>query len=468
MIVDEESGIQIQTVAILNIAGYEIETAASGRACLERLERGPPPDLLLIGTLDPETIAEIRSRFRVAHLFLIAATVGSETPPNPGSMCYGYVQKTVNYDTVLPLMVRAALERRGDVQRLQQEEASFRFFFENIPVAAIVSDPDYSVVQWNRAAEELFGYAREKVIGRDLMTVLASDRNNQTPAELKERLKTALEANRTSRNVNYDRTRDGRDILCQWFDFPYRKDGRDFILSVAMDITREQELLDSLQTAVRQKDFLMQEIYHRLKNNLNMIISLISLKIGELEAKARVSASDEQGDRIAPLQDIQQKIGAFSILYDMLHQRAGSVQSLDLALYLEELLSTVFISMTEEPCRVETRMDSVTVAPQTAVVLGLITNEIATNALKYGFVPGGERTFTTTLRVTEGFCEYTLANSGNPFPDEVDPDRSSSLGMQLINSLVQQLHGTVALVKTPSARYTIRIPLEPAPETVTE
>ncbi len=456
-------------------AGYTVVAATSVERSHRRLQEGTLPDLLLVEARQGPT-AEIRKRYALPMVLLLDAE-DSVDDRTPGPCTYGFVRKSPLDRSLLLATVATVLRRARTERDLRTEEQSYRFFFQNIPVAAIVSDAAYNIQQWNRGAEELFGYTRDQVVGRELTGVLASDKNVEPASQLKQTLLNTLQVNRKSRNQNYDRTRDGRDILCEWHDFPYRKDGLDLILSVARDITGEHALLSQLQSTIELKDFLMQEIYHRLKNNLNMIISLINLKMGELEAaRERTGVYGEPASGAFPaqainvLQDIRQKISAFSILYEMLHQHGGSVRLVDTGTYLRELLDTIFSSASGVPIRLECELLPVEVEPQTAIVLGLITNEIATNAVKHGFSDdhgsgGGTsegRIFSVQIRAVRDEpreYEFRLRNNGRPFPEDVDLDSAATLGLQLIQNLVSQLKGTVALEKEPSTTFTIRVPL---------
>lgn len=430
---------------LLTHNGYLVESVGSPEDFRNRLTRLPQTDLLLA---DAELLEGVQSPVPVVVL-----VPPGDAPLPKGAAYRAYVPTDPLNGAALAATVETVLAGEGD------GDLSFEFFFENVPVAAIISDQDFLIEHWNRGAADLFGYSRTEAVGRNLVELLASEKNEFSWEQLKGTLQKTLQENRKSVNINYDRTREGRDILCEWYDFPYRSGRRNCILSVAQDITKDQELLDSLQRAVEQKDFLMQEIYHRLKNNLNMIVSLIALKIDEVEV--RRGMGPETDAAVEAMQDVRRKISAFSVLYEMLYQHKGDAAHLDLRWYLEEILATVFASMTGEPCRTEYEMDSLVVPPETAVVLGLITNEIATNAIKHGFVAGDPRRFSVTLRKSDeaGMCRLVMENSGAPFPEDVDFDTTASLGLQLIQTLVQQLEGTVNLRRTPSAQYTIRFPL---------
>jgi two-component sensor histidine kinase len=92
----------------------------------------------------------------------------------------------------------------------------------------------------------------------------------------------------------------------------------------------------------------------------------------------------------------------------------------------------------------------------------LLVNEIATNAIKYGFIPGEEARFTVTLKKDEKNRQYilTLSNTGNPFPEEIELEHPETLGLQLVSTLVQQIKGTIDLQKQPHPVFTICFPID--------
>jgi two-component sensor histidine kinase len=130
--------------------------------------------------------------------------------------------------------------------------------------------------------------------------------------------------------------------------------------------------------------------------------------------------------------------------------------------YLQDILDTVFSSFSSQQVRIENRVAPLSVRTRSAVPVGLIINEIATNAIKHGFRADEQACFTVEMGLNEEESAYclTVGNSGNPFPEEIDLDSPQSLGMQLITTLVAQLGGTVELRKRPSPLFTIRFPVD--------
>lgn len=210
-----------------------------------------------------------------------------------------------------------------------------------------------------------------------------------------------------------------------------------------IDITKIVESEERLQQALEKKDLLMRELNHRVKNNLLIVSSLISLKNSELEPAASIS-------------DIAAKVDAIRLLHETL-QYSEDASSVPLEYYLRELLANVF-SGAGRPVAINVSAGGEVVNSQVAVTLGLIVTELATNAVKHGFAPGTAAKFSVEMTI-EGDDHVVIASqTGHPIPAHIKLDNPTTLGLQLVSMLVKQLDGTVELQRAPTPRFTIRFP----------
>ena len=223
------------------------------------------------------------------------------------------------------------------------------------------------------------------------------------------------------------------------------KELRLFIEGFEQIIVRKK-MEKQLRSSLAEKDSLMAELNHRVKNNLAIISSLINLKNSAL------------GNSV-DLSDIKHQIDAVRIVHDKLY-KSSDITHIELRDYLQDLLTTVFSSFSAMAVEIENRIEDVRMPTRQGVPVGLITNEIATNAIKYGFAKDKKARFSVDLSVDEDEGQYilVLSNTGNPFPEDIDLDNPETLGLRLISALVSQLGGTIELKRKPSPRYTIRFP----------
>jgi len=227
---------------------------------------------------------------------------------------------------------------------------------------------------------------------------------------------------------------------------PFLKEERKLIDAVAerlgMIIERKQ-YESRLHQTIAEKDFLMREINHRVKNNLGMVSSLIYLKESMMEGSVDLS-------------DLIHQVEAVRIVHEKLYQSEDIIH-IDFREYIQDLLSTVF-SFHPVPVKINNKIMDIRLDADKAVLLGLIINEIATNAMQHGFSGTEEPVFTVTLEKTSSQNGYalTLANNGKPFPEDVKLDNPDTLGLRLISSFTDQLEGTMKLTRKPHPVFVIR------------
>ena len=203
--------------------------------------------------------------------------------------------------------------------------------------------------------------------------------------------------------------------------------------------------LKQLEKVLEDKDFLIKEIHHRVKNNLAMITSFINLQ------------SDKIDDQTV-VQDLKNQIRAVSTVHEKLY-RDDSVSAIHFPRYVRELAAEIFYSLSRTAISIEIDMDDVYIDPDRAVPLGLILSELATNAVKHGFDPQFEKNYLrVALSEQNSHYQLEIENSGHPFPEDLNIKTVSSLGLILIQNLVQQLRGSLTLDRNPHTCFTITFP----------
>ena len=199
---------------------------------------------------------------------------------------------------------------------------------------------------------------------------------------------------------------------------------------------------------VQEKDYLLRELNHRVKNNLLMVRSLISLK-------------DSSMGNAVDLSDIRNQVDAIEKIHEAL-QASDHITHINLKSYVTDILSSLFRMFTAKQVSVENHVPEIAVRTKVAVLLGLIINETATNAVKHGFTQDDEQRFTVSLEETSERDQYvlTIANTGEPFPGDIDIENPETLGLRLISALVSQLRGTLDVQRQPHPVFTVRFPAE--------
>ena len=215
------------------------------------------------------------------------------------------------------------------------------------------------------------------------------------------------------------------------------------------DFKRHEE---AIQVALREKEVLLKEIHHRVKNNLQVVSSLLRLQ----------AATHADPEVRAALQEAQERIHAIALIHQKL-KHAPDPTRLDLATYVETLAERLVRSYASAPTLVDLqiRVDPLRLGPDEAVPLGLILNELVSNALQHAFPAGEGGSLEIDLEgLPDGQALLRVADSGTGLPEGTDLEHGG-LGFQLVRALAEQLGGTLELERRRGAA--IRLTFTPGP-----
>jgi two-component sensor histidine kinase len=222
-----------------------------------------------------------------------------------------------------------------------------------------------------------------------------------------------------------------------------------------IDITARKQAEEQLQAALQQKDILLREVSHRVKNNLQIISSLLSLQEGAID-----------DPRLGTLFQVsQERLHAMALVHDLL-QQADDVARINLAQYAARLIDELARAYAIDPERIslETALEDVWVGLDTATPCGLLLHELLTNCFKHAFPEGLTGRVRVELRATtDQTLLLRVGDTGCGFPEELDFRAADSLGLQLVCMLADQLQGSIALERAEGTLFTVLVPLGPSP-----
>jgi two-component sensor histidine kinase len=218
-------------------------------------------------------------------------------------------------------------------------------------------------------------------------------------------------------------------------------------LALLRDITERKRAEEQIRSSLEEKEMLLKEIHHRVKNNLQVVSSLLYLQ----------SKSTEEHEILAVLQESQHRIRSMALVHEKLYQTQDLIR-IDFAEYIESLSNYLVRSYGVSPARVKLTIDvnDVFLDLDTAIPCGLIVNELVSNCLKHAFPDGQAGEIHIELCTThEGHCTLVVTDNGTGFPQELDLCTMQSLGLRLVNSLVSQLEGIIELDRCEGTRFKI-------------
>jgi PAS domain S-box-containing protein len=218
---------------------------------------------------------------------------------------------------------------------------------------------------------------------------------------------------------------------------------------IQMDITDRKLATDRIQAQLNEKELLLKEIHHRVKNNLQIISSLLNLQSGS------VSDALTRGQ----FQDSQNRIRSMALIHERLY-RSNDLASIDFSVYLHDLAGSLIQTYRREAQNVTLKLDAepVLLDIDTAIPIGLIVNELVSNSLKHGFPNARLGQIGVALKHEEeaGVCCLTIWDDGVGIPEGIEYPHTHTLGLQLVNSLTRQIKASIELCRDAGTRFEIR------------
>lgn len=219
------------------------------------------------------------------------------------------------------------------------------------------------------------------------------------------------------------------------------------LLSRVQVLLQTRRLSVQVNQLLQDKEMLMKEIHHRVKNNLMVISSLLNLQSRYIK--------DEKSKEI--FKESQNRAQSMALIHERLY-RSTNMKSIDFADYIRSLTRDLFNTYSTQEDRIDLKMDveDVEVDIDNAVPLGLIINEIVTNSLKYAFPDENAGTISISFHKQKDQYLLEVSDDGIGIPEEFEVEKSDSLGMMLINSLTYQIGGELEMERSPGTTFRIK------------
>ncbi len=352
-----------------------------------------------------------------------------------------------NRDCLL-LVVRDVTQRKRAEDAARESEARFKLLYDSVNDAIGVRDArTFELLDANRRYCESNGYTLEELKAMPLGSFATSD---ESVEDRQERLMAFYRQIPWGASILFELEGKRKDGSIYWVEQNVTRaaiGNRECLLSVARDITERKRAEEKIRASLREKEVLLKEIHHRVKNNLQIISSLLYLQAKRTEHPGAVSALSESRARIKSMALIHERLYA-----------SPDLASVDMGKYTRNLISDLRHSHTteESPVALKLNIEDIPLGITEAIPCGLIINELISNALKHAFPKDKAGEISVRLfRTDANRITLTVADDGVGFPEQIDFRKSPSLGLTLINSLVEQLGGTIELDRRGGTAFTI-------------
>ena len=309
----------------------------------------------------------------------------------------------------------------------------------------LMLDHEKNIVSVNNSTTKLLKYPKQEIIGKPVSYIFPDNYQNSI-----------YELFETSSNsiINFEtnlKTKNNILIPVLISKSVIRSDNGDVvgIVCIGNNIVDIKNAEAEIKASLEEKELLLRELHHRVKNNLQIISSLINLQSNGIK---------DSGD-LEIFRESQSRVKSMAIIHEKLYQSVD-LSNINFKGYIQSLVSYLISYYSKESIDIEMDVENdIVLNMDTAVPCGLIINELFINSLKHAFVAKNSGKIKVSLhpdKIEDGCYILIMSDNGVGLPDDVDIENPQKLGLQLVVSLTNQLDGKIILDTTEGTKYTIR------------
>ena len=343
-------------------------------------------------------------------------------------------------ELVLQSTVQDITDRKATNERIKQSEEKYRSLVENSPEIILITDENQNIEFFNLASKR---YEQEEIIGDSLFNYVDQNHHKEIDAANKRILRGEV------KYESYETEGTDIDGNKQYFQThvgpKYNDDKVIGLVLFIRNITDRKISEDKIKQSLAEKEVLLKEVHHRVKNNLQIISSILNLQ----------SSTISDTSTLELLKNSQDRIRSMSLIHELLYQ-TKDFSTIQFSEYIKSIATNLFHSYNQNRNIVlEQDLDDIKLDLDMAIPCGLIVNELITNALKYAFDEKEEGVVKIGLKQESELIKLSISDDGKGFPENINFRETSSLGMQLVISLVEQIDGEILLNSEKGTQYTI-------------
>jgi PAS domain S-box-containing protein len=384
-------------------------------------EDRPAAATAVAGLANATPIAALESRFRCAD-GSYKSLAWSSTPIPAARLAY-----TVAHDRT---------KSKLDEEALRQSEARYVCAIESTTDAFFAVDSDWRLIRVNGQAERLWMCPRDQLLGRNFWEVFPEAVGGPFQRLYEEAMRTGAPA---ALEELYPHPAHGH-----WFEV-HAYPSSEGLTVYFRDVTGRHSAEEKIKRTLQEKEILLREVHHRVKNNLQVICSMLRLQERNLRDEVLLQT----------LRECRERVMAMAMLHDQLH-RAKDFSNINLGEYIRNLASSLFCSYGVNSAEVGLRMDieDIHVAVDTAIPCGLIVNELVSNSLLHAFPDRRKGRVSLGLHALPGgSVELAIGDDGRGFSESAHPANTRSLGLWLVDLLADQIGAAVERSSAAGVRY---------------
>ncbi|MCD6192685.1 MAG: PAS domain S-box protein [Candidatus Aminicenantes bacterium] len=328
---------------------------------------------------------------------------------------------------------------------LKKSEERYKSIFEGSRDAIFIADENARFVEVNQAACELTGYSRE-----ELLNMRIPDLHGEADLHAYKKYFHQIMKGESILSEAKILRKDGTKVNTEFSNKRIFIDGIPYMHTVARDVSEWKKDKEKIKASLKEKEIMLHEIHHRVKNNMQIIISL--MRIQGRKAKHKETRNY--------LQTLQDRVHSMSLIHDHFYQER-EFDKINIVSYIKRLIDHLFFVYNTKQNQIKINLDleKIYLDLNKAVPFGMLINEIISNVLKHAFPRRKKGEITLRLYRDDNRKIRLLVNdNGVGIPEEVDVENPSTIGLQLIKDLTQQLGGEIQIKSNGGTKIKVIFP----------
>ena len=373
-----------------------------------------------------------------------------EQPCKDGSTVWTEATISAMYNDSGEIIGIVGVSRDISDRKLAEKAVADRAIFQqalidSIPYPVFTKDAVGRFVGANLAYEKVFGTTRTYMLGKTVLDLeyLPMDERRRFHAE---DMSVINEASQRSYEMPIIYADGYTHITLYSVNGFHLADGRPGgLIGMLVDISERKKSEEDIKNLLIEKELILREVHHRIKNNMNTIRSLLSLQADAVEDQAAVNALSDAGNRVQSMM----------VLYDKLYQSAGSgeISVLD---YFSPLIDEIVSNFpNSKSVKIYKKIDNIILKAKVLQPLGIIINELLTNIMKYAFVDRGDGVISVSAVLNDNTVAIEIQDNGVGIPESISFENSTGFGMQLVMMLTEQIGGSIRIERGNGTKFVL-------------
>lgn len=349
----------------------------------------------------------------------------------------------VNNEKVIQCNIHDITEHK--LKALRESEERYRRLIDFSPFGIIIQSGD-KIDFLNLAAMKILGRTKtEELVGKTIFQFIHPDHHGIFDERDHKKRNGGVEPLIDAKFARLD----GSYVDIEIMSIPFAYEGKSAMYRVFQDITKRRQADDKIRGSLREKEILLREIHHRVKNNMQIISSLLNLQSKYIKDDLVLNLFKES----------QNMIKSMAIIHERLYH-SEDLSKINIKEYIRDLANNLFqaYNINKSVIKLKINVETVALGMDFAILCGLIINELVTNSIKYAFPDNKKGEIEITFRQTdETNFELVVSDNGVGIPEDLDIRKPKSLGLRLITMLVDdQLEGEINLVRSKGTEFQIK------------